>query len=137
MDSHSADRHTIHSPIDDTALCTSVQYATAEDVDLAVEGATAAFESGPWRSFTGAKRGEALLKLADLMITHGDEIAWLDAQAIGKPMPMAKWELQTGVDIIKYYAGWADKYAGESYPADDGFIKIVRHGLFTAKYLLC
>lgn len=25
------------------------------------------------------------------------------------------------------YAGWADKYSGESYPGEDGFIKIVRH----------
>lgn len=132
MDSHSPDRHALHNPVDDTILCASVQYATAEDVDLAVDAATTAFESGPWRSFTGAKRGEALLKLADLMIAHSDEISWLDAQVIGKPLKFAKWELQVGVDIIKYYAGWADKYAGESYPADDGFIKIVRHGLSLA-----
>lgn len=25
------------------------------------------------------------------------------------------------------YAGWIDKFAGESFPADDGFYKIVRY----------
>lgn len=25
------------------------------------------------------------------------------------------------------YAGWADKYSGQSFPADDGFYKIVRN----------
>jgi aldehyde dehydrogenase (NAD+) len=25
------------------------------------------------------------------------------------------------------FAGWIDKFAGESYPADDGFYKLVRH----------
>lgn len=25
------------------------------------------------------------------------------------------------------YAGWTDKYSGQSFPADDGFYKIVRH----------
>ena len=30
-------------------------------------------------------------------------------------------------DCFDYYAGWTDKYAGETYPADDGFYKIVRH----------
>ncbi len=30
-------------------------------------------------------------------------------------------------DYAPDYAGWTDKYAGESFPADDGFLKIVRH----------
>jgi hypothetical protein len=25
------------------------------------------------------------------------------------------------------YAGWIDKFAGQSFPADDGFYKIVRY----------
>lgn len=27
----------------------------------------------------------------------------------------------------KDYAGWVDKFAGQSFPADDGFYKIVRN----------
>ncbi|KAK5662359.1 hypothetical protein OQA88_8269 [Cercophora sp. LCS_1] len=126
VDGHSSTRHTLHNPFDNSVICTDVQYATAEDADLAVAAATTAFTAGSWRSFTGAQRGQALLKLADLMLANSEELCWLEGLPIGKPMPIAKWELQIGVDILKYYAGWADKYAGESYPADDGYIKIVR-----------
>jgi aldehyde dehydrogenase (NAD+)/retinal dehydrogenase len=29
--------------------------------------------------------------------------------------------------IVPDYAGWIDKFAGQSFPADDGFYKIVRY----------
>lgn len=30
-------------------------------------------------------------------------------------------------EFFKYYAGWVDKVAGESYPQEDGFMKIIRY----------
>jgi len=30
-------------------------------------------------------------------------------------------------ETLRYFAGWTDKFAGESYPQDDGFLKIVRN----------
>lgn len=29
--------------------------------------------------------------------------------------------------MLRYYAGWTDKFLGESIPQEDGFLKIVRH----------
>ncbi|KAL6230136.1 hypothetical protein BDW75DRAFT_248918 [Aspergillus navahoensis] len=125
VDSHSSERHSLYSPVDDTLICDQVQYAAAEGIDAAVDAAVAAF-NGPWRKYTAAQRGEVLLKLSALLLEH-KELAWLDATPIGKPTFFAIMEVEMAAATLKYYAGWADKYAGESFPADDGFVKIVRH----------
>ncbi|BDD58163.1 hypothetical protein MAP00_003464 [Monascus purpureus] len=83
--------------------------------------------NGPWKKFTAAQRGQALHKLGDLTLEYKDELVWLDATPIGKPLPFAHMEVEMAANTLKYYAGWADKYAGESFPGNDGFIKIVRH----------
>ena len=58
--------------------------STAEDVERAVTAARAAF--GGWSGLTPAQRGEALLKLADAIEEHGDELAELEARNAGKPL---------------------------------------------------
>lgn len=35
--------------------------------------------------------------------------------------------MRTQADLEPDYAGWCDKIKGDSYPAEDGFYKIVRH----------
>jgi aldehyde dehydrogenase (NAD+) len=42
-------------------------------------------------------------------------------------MGRLKTEVPWVADVIRYYAGWADKLEGEYLPDDDGFVKIVRH----------
>ena len=49
------------------------------DVDLAVAAARRAFE-GPWRTMRAAERGQILLRLADLLKEHAEEIADLEAR---------------------------------------------------------
>src|SRR6204780_5244228 len=55
------------------------------DVDLAVAAARRAFE-GPWRTMRAAERGHILLKWADLLKKHADEIAELESLDAGKPI---------------------------------------------------
>ncbi|KAE8331411.1 aldehyde dehydrogenase domain-containing protein [Aspergillus sergii] len=126
VDSHSPERYSLYNPVDESLFCDKVQYAAAEDVEAAVEAAVAAF-NGPWRTYSGAQRGEVLQKLAVLLEEYKEELGWLDGTPIGKPVSAATMEIEFGASILRYYAGWTDKYAGESFPADDGFVKIVRH----------
>jgi acyl-CoA reductase-like NAD-dependent aldehyde dehydrogenase len=100
VDSHSDERHSLYSPVDETLICDQVQYATAEDVDAAVDAAVAAF-NGSWRKFTGAQRGEALLKLAALMLKHREELAWLDAAPIGKTTPFSLREVELAAENLR------------------------------------
>lgn len=98
MDSHSPERHSLYNPVDDSLFCDQVQYAAAEDVEAAVEAAEAAFK-GPWRKFTASKRGEALLKLSDLMLEHKEELAYLDGTPIGKTAAIT--EVEFAASILK------------------------------------
>ena len=56
---------------------------------------------GPWKKFTAAARGDCLLKLAELLLEHKEEMAWLDATPIGKPEAFSKMEVDMGVSIFK------------------------------------
>src|SRR3984885_6259420 len=55
------------------------------DVGRAGEAARRAFE-GPWRTMRAAERGHILLKWADLLKKHADEIAELESLDGGKPI---------------------------------------------------
>src|SRR4029453_3313529 len=62
----------------------SVQEGTKEDADKAGAAAKAAFE-GDWFDSTPKDRQLALLRLADRIEEHADEIVQLEAQNVGEP----------------------------------------------------
>src|SRR6201988_2514434 len=83
------------------------------DVDRAVAAARRAFE-GPWRTMRAAERGHILLKWAELLKQHADEIAALESLDAGKPISgVLRQDFPAAIDTLTYYAGWADKIAGE------------------------
>jgi phenylacetaldehyde dehydrogenase len=83
------------------------------DIDAAVQAARKAFESGPWPAMTPAQRARLLLKLADLIETHGDEIALLESLDNGMPFRMARFGGVLGAaESLRYHAGWATKLHG-------------------------
>src|SRR3954463_12243581 len=57
--------------------------STEEDVNRAVAAAKSAFDG--WATTTPAERAGAMLKLADLIDEHAEEIADLEAADAGKP----------------------------------------------------
>jgi aldehyde dehydrogenase (NAD+) len=83
------------------------------DVERAVAAARRAFE-GPWRTMRASERGQILLRLVELMKQHADEIASLESLDAGKPIAgVLRQDLPAAIDTLTYYAGWADKIAGE------------------------
>jgi betaine-aldehyde dehydrogenase len=76
------------------------------DVDAACRAARDAFET--WRDTTPSQRQLALLKLADLVEAHGDELVALESQNTGKPIGLtADEEIPPMVDQIRFFAGAA------------------------------
>src|SRR5262249_18334309 len=73
------------SPIDG-GVPANVAACSAPDVDRAVAGARAAFESGVWSHAAPKERKRTLLKLADLVRSHADELALLETLDMGKPI---------------------------------------------------
>uniref|UniRef100_A0A251SJF6 Putative aldehyde/histidinol dehydrogenase n=1 Tax=Helianthus annuus TaxID=4232 RepID=A0A251SJF6_HELAN len=65
------------------------------------------------------KESKILLRFADLVEKHTDEIAALEAWDNGKPYEQAaSVEIPLFVRLFRYYAGWADKIHGLTLQAD-------------------
>ncbi|MGH6739847.1 MAG: aldehyde dehydrogenase family protein, partial [Bradyrhizobium sp.] len=95
----------------------TIAEGNAADVDRAVVAARRAFE-GPWSTMRPAERGHILFRLAGLMKQHGDEIAALESLDAGKPISgVLRQDLPAAIDTLTYYAGCADKIAGETVSA--------------------
>lgn len=68
-----------------------------------------------------------MLKFADLLEEKADEIAKIEAESIGQPFMFAKNLTLFSASVYRYYAGWTDKVAGESYKEEDGTYKILQY----------
>lgn len=98
------------------------------DVDLAVKAARKAFEEGPWPKMSAAERGRLLLRLADLVERHQEELAALETLDNGKPYRDAiAADLPLTAKCYRYYAGWTDKYHGKTIPIEGDFFCYTRH----------
>jgi 1-pyrroline dehydrogenase len=82
-----------------------VPQGTQADVDRAVEAAKAALPE--WLETTPGERAEMLLKLADAIDEHADELAEMESKNVGKPLSYAKDELPVCVDNLRFFAGAA------------------------------
>ena len=90
---------------------------------MAVSAAQAAFPV--WQATTGAQRSVLMLKYADLVDAHTEEIAQLESQCMGCPMLLARRVVGSHSAVFRYYAGLTDKIAGTTYTEDgDGFFKM-------------
>src|SRR5216684_8424226 len=89
-----------------------VPRSSADDVDRAVQAAKKALPE--WLETTPGERAEMLLKLADALEQHADEIAELESQNVGKPLSYAKDEIPVATDNIRFFAGAARLLEGKS-----------------------
>lgn len=100
-------------------LIAHVAEGDAEDINRAVHAARKAFDEGPWPKMTAYERSRILLRFADLIEKHNDEIAALETWDNGKPYAQAaNIEVPMVARLMRYYAGWADKIHGLVVPAD-------------------
>uniref|UniRef100_A0A0D9VKK5 Aldehyde dehydrogenase domain-containing protein n=1 Tax=Leersia perrieri TaxID=77586 RepID=A0A0D9VKK5_9ORYZ len=91
----------------------------AEDINRAVAAARRAFDEGPWPRMTAYERCRVLLRFADLIEQHAEEIAALETWDGGKTLEQTRgMEVPMVARYMRYYAGWADKIHGLVVPAD-------------------
>jgi betaine-aldehyde dehydrogenase len=98
----------------------------AEEVDAAYEAADRAF--GEWGRTTPGERQQALLKIADAIETHADELIALESQDTGKIKALtASEEIPPMVDQLRFFAGAArvleGKAAGEYLAGHTSWIR--------------
>jgi len=94
-------------------LLATVAEGDAEDINRAVAAARRAFE-GPWRKVKPYERQNILLKLADLVEKHFDELSMLDTLDMGAPVSRTRGTRQRVLGMLRWYAGMAVSIHGET-----------------------
>ena len=89
----------------------TVPFAGAEDVDLAVRAAVAAFPA--WRATPPLRRARILTRFRELMEQHQRELASIVTDEHGKVLLDAAGSVQRGIEVIEFAAGAPHLLKGE------------------------
>ena len=115
------------SPVDGQVL-TQAARCSGADIDTAVAAARAAFEDRRWAGMAPAQRKRVLIRFADLIAEHGDELALMETLDMGKPIQYAKGvDVNSAANCIRWYGEAVDKIYDEIAPtASTGLALITR-----------
>ena len=103
-----------------------VAEAGETDVARAVAAARAAFDDGRWADQHPRDRKRTLLRLAELMREHRDELALLESLDVGKPIRDAvRVDASSSATTIQWYAETIDKAYGEVGPTGPDALSLV------------
>ena len=126
VDSKNSKKLTVKNPKDRSLVADDVPLPGEADVDAAVAASEAAFPA--WKATLPSKRRDMLNKLADFIDANAKALAEVTRITLGAPWgSFGAFEISLCAETLRYNAGWTDKFAGEAYPQEDGFMKIVRN----------
>ena len=115
-----------HSPIDGRWLA-DVARCDAADADRAVAIAREAFEDGRWSGKAPAVRKRILLRWAELILQHKDELALLETLDMGKPIRHSlSVDVPAAARCIAWYAEAIDKVYDEVAPTAPTSLALVQ-----------
>jgi acyl-CoA reductase-like NAD-dependent aldehyde dehydrogenase len=92
------------------------------DIDAAVVAARAAFEAPSWSGMSPHERSRLLLRIADRIDAHSEELAQIESRNNGAPLTIARALVAGVVETFVYYAGWPTKIYGETNPSAAGML---------------
>jgi acyl-CoA reductase-like NAD-dependent aldehyde dehydrogenase len=95
-----------------------LEQADVEAADAAVARAKAAFPA--WRAVAPVDRARLLRRLATLVEDHGEELASIESENVGKPIVGARAEVEMVANVFHFYAGAVEKHHGETIPVAGG-----------------
>lgn len=125
MDAASGDTFETINPATGEVIAPIASCDTA-DVDKAVAAARAAFKSGVWADLHPTDRGKAMIRFADLMEAHADELAVLEVMDMGKPIGDATTvDIPACVNSIRWYGELCNKVLDEIAPTDPSALALV------------
>jgi len=121
----SGERFITVNPADGQTL-TTIAACNAKDVDIAVKSARNAFEDGRWSNLSPKVRKQVLIKFANLIDDHIDELALMESLETGKPISNClSLDIPKAANLIRWHAEAIDKMNGEVAPVEKGKIGIV------------
>ncbi|RKN20169.1 aldehyde dehydrogenase [Micromonospora musae] len=95
-----------------------VPATSAEEVDVAVARAAAAYER--WRWTAPGERARLLRRFAAVVDAHREELAQLEVRNSGHTIGNARWEAGNVRDVLDYYAGAPERLTGRQIPVPGG-----------------
>jgi len=103
----------------------------SSDVDHAVAVAKAAFEDGRWSKLSPGARKKVLLRFADLLEQHADELAVMESLDSGKPVrECALIDVPETIHMIRWHAELIDKIYDNTAPVgNDALTLVVREAI--------
>jgi acyl-CoA reductase-like NAD-dependent aldehyde dehydrogenase len=105
------------SPSDGHLIC-NVASGDIEDINRAVASAKKAFDSGIWREMNPRDKKAIMLRWAQLLGEHKEELALLEAIDTGRPISDAlSVDAPNSTRVIQWYAETIDKTYDEIAPA--------------------
>ncbi|WP_295947901.1 aldehyde dehydrogenase family protein [uncultured Bartonella sp.] len=109
VNSVAGDRFVTRNPATGQELAT-IANCHSEDVDIAVKAARKSFDNGVWRKRTPLERKLILLKFADLLEKHSEELAVLESLDSGKPVgECMNGDIPDTIYTIRWHAELIDK----------------------------
>ena len=110
------------------ALLARMARGQAADVDRAVASGLAAWRDGRWAKQAPRARATVLLKWADLVEAHSEELALLETLDMGKPISdMFNIDLPEVLKTIRYFAECIDKIEGSVTHTDASALHTITH----------
>ncbi|MBU2856096.1 aldehyde dehydrogenase [Acidithiobacillus ferrooxidans] len=108
------------------ALLTEVAEADSADVNIAVANAREAFEDGRWSQLPPRERGRRLIRLAEIIERHREELALMETLDVGKPIHDSYHIDMAGIIRTFAWHGEAtDKVYDEIAPTEAGSIGMI------------
>ncbi|QBI19309.1 aldehyde dehydrogenase family protein [Egibacter rhizosphaerae] len=111
----------------DASVVRTVDEGDDRDVRAAIAAAREAFDRGEWPHLPGADRGRVVAHIADLIERDREELAQLETSDTGKTLVESRMDMDDIASVFRYYAGLADKEAGEVVDAPVASVRSVVH----------
>lgn len=102
----------------DGAVLAQVARGGTEDIDAAARAARGAFDDGRWRDLAPRSRKHVMLRWAELVREHTEELALLETLDVGKPITESvRVDVASAAYCIQWYAEALDKIYDEVAPS--------------------
>lgn len=93
---------------------------TPGEIDEAVSASQAAL-AGEWGRLSAAERGRLLTRIGALVLERAEDLAYIEALDVGKPLTQARADAKALARYMEFYGGAADKIMGETIPYMNGY----------------
>src|SRR5579872_1527990 len=99
-------------------LLFSMSAGDAADANGAVAAARRSFEDGRWRSTAPSFRKMAMHRFADTIAAQASVLDALDAEEMGKPIALSRFNAECAAGLMRFYAECIDKVTGDVLESD-------------------